>query len=114
LKDVYNGFMAIFISTLIFSLLMGGVFYTPANEREFECCYLDFWSSSIKVSMVVLPIYFVFGLLGAYLVDRLTAAFKVKKKLYLFQLLMYTIIALLPALFLGVASEDLHYTSYLL
>ena len=110
MKDLYNKALATIISPLFFALFMGWAFHTPMDEREYECCYQSFSEGFFLSIMPSLPIYIVFGLLGAYLVDKTTEVLKIKRYLYLFQLLMYTLLAILPGLFLAIASEGIGWT----
>lgn len=110
MKDLYNKALAAIISPLFFALFMGWAMYTPMEEREHECCYMNFSDGFVMTIMPSIPIYLVFGLLGAYLVDKATDALKIERCMYLFQLLMYTLIAILPGMFLAIASEGIGLT----
>ncbi|MGE6754620.1 hypothetical protein ACQKFO_14290 [Rossellomorea sp. NPDC071047] len=110
MKDLYNKALAAVISPLFFALFMGWALYTPMEEREHECCYMNFSDGLVMTIMPSIPIYLVFGLLGGYLIDRATDALKMKRNVYLFQLLMYTLIAILPGMFLAIASEGIGLT----
>ncbi|PFG04576.1 hypothetical protein [Bacillus sp. es.034] len=105
MKDLYNKALATIISPLFFALFMGWALHTPMDEREYECCYMNVSEGFFMTIMPAIPMYIVFGLLGAYLVDKGTDALKIKRYLYLFQLLMYTLLAILPGMFLAIASE---------
>ncbi|MFC7786061.1 hypothetical protein [Rossellomorea sp. GCM10028870] len=110
MKDLYNKALAAIISPLFFALFMGWAMYTPIEEREYECCYMNVSDGFVMTIMPSIPIYLVFGLLGAYLIDRVTDALKIKRNVYLFQLLMYSLIAILPGMFLAIASEGIGLT----
>lgn len=107
MKDLYNKALATVISPLFFALFMGWALYTPMEEREFECCYLNYSEGFVMTFMPSIPIYIVFGLLAAYLIDKVTDVLNIKRHMYWFQLLMYTLIALLPGIFLAIASEGI-------
>jgi hypothetical protein len=110
MKDLYNKALAAIISPLFFALFMGWAMYTPIEEREYECCYMNVSDGFVMTIMPSIPIYLVFGLLGAYLIDKVTDALKIKRNVYLFQLLMYMSIAILPGMFLAIASEGIGLT----
>jgi hypothetical protein len=110
MKDLYNKALAAFISPLFFALFMGWAMYTPMEEREYECCYMNFIDGFVMTIMPSIPIYLVFGLLGGYLIDKVTDALRMKRRVYLFQLMLYIIVAVFPGLFLGVTSDGLGLT----
>jgi hypothetical protein len=82
----------------------------PMEEREYECCYMNFIDGFVMTIMPSIPIYLVFGLLGGYLIDKVTDALRMKRRVYLFQLMLYIIVAVFPGLFLGVTSDGLGLT----
>ncbi|BCB05807.1 hypothetical protein [Bacillus sp. KH172YL63] len=110
MKDLYNKVLAAIISPIFFSLVMGWMMHTPMEEREYECCYLGFLEGFLMLLMPSLPIYIVFGLLAAYVVDRIMEALNIKRFSYLVQLILYAMSGLLPALFLGLISEGIQWT----
>ncbi|MGM0854937.1 MAG: hypothetical protein ACQEWI_20415 [Bacillota bacterium] len=110
MKDLYNKALAAIISPLFFALFMGWALHTPMEEREYECCYMNYSDGFVMTIMPSIPIYLVFGLLCAYLIDKVTDALKIKRNVYLFQLLMYALIAILPGIFLAIASEGIGLT----
>ncbi|MCA1065275.1 hypothetical protein QTG56_07765 [Rossellomorea sp. AcN35-11] len=110
MKDLFNKALAAVISPLFFSFFMGWVMYTPMEEREYECCYMDLSEGFIMMLMPSLPIYLVFGLLGAFLVDKVTDMLQIKRFVYVVQLFMYILVAILPGMFLAVVSEGIEWT----
>ncbi|MCA1061445.1 hypothetical protein LCL96_21240 [Rossellomorea aquimaris] len=108
--DLYNKALAVIFSPIIFSLFMGWMMHTPIEQREYDCCYMDFLDGFLMSIMPSIPLYLVFGLLAAYLIDRISEFYSIKRFRYFFQLFLYILSGLMPALFLGLAAGDIMWT----
>jgi len=101
LKFLYK-FYAVILSSIIISGIWGWFSSTPEKERVYECCY----TGALEGFVISLPItficYVIFGIGFAYIIDELTKVFLIKKFIYVFQFIMFTIAGIVVAMILAV------------
>ncbi len=100
-----NKFYAVILSTIMISGIWGWFSSTPEKERVYECCYTGAFEGFVISLPITFTCYVIFGIGVAYIIDELTTVFHIKKFIYVFQFIMFTIAGIVVAMIFAVTES---------
>ncbi|MEH6937800.1 hypothetical protein V7056_08045 [Bacillus sp. JJ664] len=97
-----NKFYAVILSAIMISGIWGWFSSTPEKERVYECCYTGVFEGFVISLPITFTCYMIFGIGVAYIIDELTKVFHIKKFIYVFQFIMFTIAGVVVAMIFAI------------